>query len=65
MIARPRRTEQITLHIVGEGAKGERILRAMLERQERGVFPNGGGFQNGVVLLREAAFRAQVLCPLQ
>jgi hypothetical protein len=37
------------LHIVGEGARGERILRAMVERQERGFFPNGGGFQNGVV----------------
>ncbi len=37
------------LHITGEHARGDRILRAMLERQERGVFPNGGGFQNGVV----------------
>ena len=37
------------LHIVGEGEKGDRILRAMLARQEKGVFPNGGGFQNGVV----------------
>ena len=37
------------LHIVGEGEKGDRVLRAMLERQEKGVFPNGGGFQNGVV----------------
>ena len=25
------------------------ILDAMLKRQEEGVFPNGGGFQNGVV----------------
>lgn len=37
------------LHIVGEGEKGDRILQAMLARQEKGVFPNGGGFQNGVV----------------
>jgi hypothetical protein len=37
------------LHIVGEGEKGDRILRAMLARQEKGVFPNGGGFQNGVI----------------
>ncbi len=86
------------LHIVGERAKGDRILRAMVERQERGVFSNGGGFQNGVVnaypqgaefytwegqtcgyeghltysyaflqavLLRETAFRARLLRPLQ
>ncbi|MBU4273325.1 MAG: hypothetical protein KKE86_05735 [Planctomycetes bacterium] len=37
------------LHIVGESKKADRILRAMLQRQEKGVFPNGGGFQNGVV----------------
>ena len=37
------------LHIVGDGEFGDRILRAMLERQVRGVFANGGGFQNGVV----------------
>jgi hypothetical protein len=38
------------LHIVGERAKGDRILEAMVRRQERGgVFPNGGAFQNGVV----------------
>ena len=37
------------LHLVGEPAKGDLVLRAMLERQERGAFPNGGGFQNGVV----------------
>lgn len=37
------------LHIVGEADKGDRILRAMLERQEKGVFPNGGGYQNGVI----------------
>jgi len=37
------------LHLVGESAKGDLVLHAMLARQERGVFPNGGGFQNGVV----------------
>ncbi len=37
------------LHLVGESAKGDLVLRAMLDRQERGAFPNGGGFQNGVV----------------
>jgi hypothetical protein len=37
------------LHIVGERDRGDRILKAMLKRQEQGVFPNGGGFQNGVV----------------
>lgn len=37
------------LHIVGEPARGDRVLSAMLDRQQRGVFANGGGFQNGVV----------------
>lgn len=37
------------LYICGETAKADRILSAMLERQNKGVFPNGGGFQNGVV----------------
>ncbi len=37
------------LHIVGKGEYGDRVLKAMLDRQDRGVFPNGGGFQNGVV----------------
>jgi hypothetical protein len=37
------------LYIVGEREKADRILGAMLDRQVRGVFPNGGGFQNGVV----------------
>ena len=37
------------LHIVGEGEKGDRVLQSMLARQEKGVFPNGGGFQNGVI----------------
>ena len=37
------------LHLVGEPARGDMVLGAMLGRQERGAFPNGGGFQNGVV----------------
>jgi hypothetical protein len=37
------------LNIVGERDRADRILNAMLERQSRGVFANGGGFQNGVV----------------
>lgn len=37
------------LYTVGENEKADRILHAMLERQVKGVFPNGGGFQNGVV----------------
>ncbi len=37
------------LHIVGESEKADRILRAMLVRQDVGVFQNGGGFQNGVI----------------
>ena len=37
------------LYMVGEAEKADRILRAMLERQEKGVFPNGGGFQDGVI----------------
>jgi hypothetical protein len=36
-------------YTVGENEKADRILRAMLDRQLRGVFPNGGGFQNGVI----------------
>jgi hypothetical protein len=46
------------LYIVGEREKADRILLAMLKRQEKGVFPNGGGFQNGVVdsRLRGAEF---------
>jgi hypothetical protein len=34
-------------YVVGERDKADRILRAMLERQSRSVFPNGGAFQNG------------------
>jgi len=36
-------------YIVGRRERADRILDAMLERQHQGVFPNGGGFQNGVV----------------
>ena len=36
-------------YVLGENDKADRILRAMLQRQARGVFPNGGGFQNGIV----------------
>lgn len=36
-------------YIVGNREQGDKVLRAMLERQERGVFFNGGGFQNGVM----------------
>jgi len=36
-------------YLVEEKAKADHILRAMLKRQSRGVFPNGGGFQNGIV----------------
>ncbi len=37
------------LFMVGENEKAGRILHAMLDRQKRGVFPNGGAFQNGVI----------------
>jgi len=37
------------LYIVDEKEKGDRILNSMLDRQKRGVFPNGGAFQNGVI----------------
>ncbi len=33
----------------GRKERADRILDAMIRRQEEGVFPNGGGFQNGVV----------------
>ena len=35
-------------YIVGNNERADMILDAMLERQHKGVFPNGGGFQNGV-----------------
>jgi len=34
---------------LSERGKGDSVLGAMVERQHRGVFRNGGGFQNGVV----------------
>jgi len=37
------------LYIVGMKQEGDRILDAMLKRQNDGAFPNGGGFQNGFV----------------
>ncbi len=37
------------LYMVDENEKADRILNAMLSRQKRGVFPNGGAFQNGVI----------------
>jgi len=37
------------LSIVGETERADQVLKAMLERQEKGVFANGGGFQNGVI----------------
>jgi hypothetical protein len=37
------------LSIVGETEKADQVLKAMLERQKKGVFSNGGGFQNGVI----------------
>jgi len=36
-------------YIAGRTDEADGILGAMLQRQEKGVFPNGGGFQNGVV----------------
>jgi len=36
-------------YAVGRTERADRILDAMLDRQSRGVFPNGGGFQNGVI----------------
>jgi hypothetical protein len=36
-------------YAAGDPARADRILDAMLRRQRDGFFPNGGGFQNGVV----------------
>jgi len=36
-------------YAVGNEQRADKILDAMLKRQHEGVFPNGGGFQNGVV----------------
>jgi sugar lactone lactonase YvrE len=37
------------LYLCGLTAEADRILDAMLRRQSEGVYPNGGGFQNGIV----------------
>lgn len=37
------------LCMVGECDRADAVLNAMLDRQVKGVFPNGGAFQNGVV----------------
>ena len=37
------------LYIAGMREQADMILEAMLKRQSDGVFPNGGGFQNGFV----------------
>jgi len=37
------------LYITGMQDQADLILQAMLKRQHEGVFPNGGGFQNGFV----------------
>ncbi len=36
-------------YTAGATERADMVLKAMLDRQERGVFPNGGGFQNGFV----------------
>jgi hypothetical protein len=36
-------------YIAGRKERADRVLDAMLERQRRGVFPNGGAFQNGII----------------
>ena len=35
--------------MAGDRQRADRVLDAMLKRQADGVFPNGGGFQNGVI----------------
>jgi hypothetical protein len=37
------------LDVAGLHDRADMLLNAMLERQARGIFPNGGGFQNGIV----------------
>jgi hypothetical protein len=37
------------LYIVGMTQQADLIIDAMLKRQKEGVYPNGGGFQNGFV----------------
>lgn len=36
-------------YIAGRRERADKVLDAMLERQRKGVFFNGGGFQNGVI----------------
>ena len=36
-------------YIAGRRDRADEVLDAMLERQRRGVFPNGGAFQNGII----------------
>lgn len=36
-------------YMVGNDERADAILEKMVERQHKGFFPNGGGFQNGVV----------------
>ena len=38
-------------YMLGENEYADTILRAMLRRQTEGAFPNGGGFQNGIINL--------------
>ena len=39
----------IAMSMAGQGKRSDDILNAMLKRQNDGAFPNGGGFQNGIV----------------
>ncbi len=36
-------------YVLGEDGPADAILRMMLRRQTEGAYPNGGGFQNGIV----------------
>ena len=36
-------------YISGRKDRADQVLDAMLERQRKGVFPNGGAFQNGII----------------
>jgi hypothetical protein len=36
-------------YMLGEDEHADAIIRAMLRRQNEGAYPNGGGFQNGIV----------------
>jgi hypothetical protein len=39
----------IAMYMSGRAERADMILNAMLERQNKAVFPNGGSFQNGIV----------------